>query len=47
MDQKESWKLTPIEVVDQLRAWLDEKIGDVAEDDWLLLDDFEKYCDGV
>jgi hypothetical protein len=38
---------TPVEVVDELKAWLDDRIGNVAEDDWLLLDDFEGHCEAV
>lgn len=45
--QRSSLKKTPVEIVDELAEWLHSKIGDIAEDDWLLLDDFEGYCQAV
>jgi len=47
MSEGRSQKRTPVEIVDELEQWLRSKIGDIAEDDWLLLDDFEGYCEAV
>jgi hypothetical protein len=47
MDAKGRASKPPPEVVDALASWLKEKIGEVAEDDWLLLDDFETYRGAV
>jgi SH3-like domain-containing protein len=38
---------TPVQIVDELQEWLRTKIGDVAEDDWLLLGDFDGHCEAV
>ena len=38
---------TPVQIVDAFQAYLDERIGEIAEDDWLLLDDFHGHCDAV
>ena len=38
---------TPVEVVDELEDWLRTRIGDVAEDDWLLLDELEGFSRAV
>ena len=46
-ERKGKVQRTPVDVVDELKAWLDDRIGNVAEDDWLLLDDFEGHCEAV
>jgi hypothetical protein len=47
MNGKGRARRTPVQVVDELEEWLRTRIGDVAEDDWLSLDDFDGSCESV